>query len=180
MEDQTAVVDDSLKALIDADMASVDAPGTNSEEVATLHKYVRLCTRLDEEAERVKEQCALILKGIESRRKGLDFVYGPVARHVASDLIQRAGGKAKSVKTPYGTVGFRAQPAKLDVTDDAALMTYAKSLGLTSWVKVAETVAKGEVSEYFKNTGDIPPGCEVTPAQDRFYVKGPKVEAGTD
>lgn len=156
---------------IKAEFAAIDVPGVDSEEMQTLNKYIRVSLRLDDEEERVKAQCAAILKSIESRRNGLDYVYGALVRNVTERLI--AGGKARSHKTLWGTIGFRKAPAQVFVKDEAALMGYAKHAH-PEWIRIKEEPVRSAIKDYAKTTGDIPPGCEFIDERDKFYVKGTK------
>lgn len=155
-----------------------DTPGCLTEEERMWMKYIRVSLRLEDEAARVKAQCEAILKGIEQRRKGLEYIYGGMARHVTAAKL--GTGKSKSLKTPWGTVGYRKTPAHLKIRDAAGIIQVAKASKMVGWFKTKEEPSQTGLLDYFKRTGEVPFGCEVEPAFEKFYVKGMKGEAGAD
>jgi len=164
---------------VQAELDLLDTPGVDSEEEAALHKYVRLHARIDAEEEAVKAQFAAILRNLDNRRKGLDYVMGGLAKSVTERML--VGKKQKSLKLPWGTVGFRTSATKLDVEDPETVIGAAKEdPSRAGWIRIKEEVNRTALTDYFKSTGEIPPGCKVIDEHQTFYVKGPKVEAGTD
>lgn len=149
---------------------SLEGQDPDDEEVALLHKYVRLTAMYENEIERAKKQAAAIIRGLENKVRGLEYVYAAAAQSVTRRLI--AGGKTKSVKTPWGTAGFRTRPASVTITDPETLVEQAQlSPELRDLVKTKVEPSRSAVVEYFKTTGAIPPGCEFVPAAETFYVR---------
>ncbi len=107
---------------VEEEFATLDAPGVDDEQIAILHRFVRYNLRLVEEAERVKGQFAAILRDLDNRRKAAEFRFGMVARVTADRLIKVQGGRLKSIKTPWGTVGFRKTVDRVDVADEQAVI----------------------------------------------------------
>lgn len=124
--------------------------------------------------------------------------FGSELQEFAARAIE--GGKKKSLSLPAGTVGFRSSPEKIEVKDDDAYIEWversfpgalnvtlsifacghdiatirelaqqATLRGLQSSLTVKPD--KNEVNLHCKNTGELPDGCELVPAQDKFYVK---------
>lgn len=149
---------------------SLEGQDPDDEEVAILHKYIRLTAMYENEIERAKKQAAAIIRGLENKVKGLEYVYAAVAQSVTRRLI--GNGKAKSVKTPWGTAGFRSRPAGVEVLDPDALIREAQAKAeLAGLIKTKVEPSRSAITDYFKTTGEIPPGCGVIPAGENFYVR---------
>lgn len=90
-------------------------------------------------------------------------------------------GRKKSRAFPHGTLGTRIQPARLEVQDAAKLIDWAASQK-DPWrfVRVDVAPAMAEVQAHFKATGEVPPGCEVKPEDEKFAAKPTTEERETD
>lgn len=165
-----------VQAAVALEMEAVDVP-PDSEEMTTLNKYIRVSLRLAEEEERIKAQAAAMLKSIENRRNGLDYVYGALVRSVTERLLK--GGKARSYKTLFGTIGFRKAPAQVFIKEEDTTMEWLKRLH-PNWIRTKTEPMRSEITGHFKATGEVPPGCEAVPERDKFYVKGARSEARAD
>lgn len=152
------------------DQADVSQAGPKSEQEIQFYKYVKASFQVKSEITRVKDQFKAIINGLEARLKGIEFVYsGPAADFVRQQI---EGKKTKSIKTPWGTAGFRKNNAKLVVTDEAKLIAAAqRDEDLNDVIEPTWRVVMSKLSEHFKSTGDVPSGCEVTPEFEKFYVK---------
>ena len=76
----------------------------------------------------------------------------------------------KSRRLPYGSIGFRRTPAKVEVYDADKALAWAKAHGLET--KVTETVSKTELKK--ATNGEVPPdecGFGIAAGTDEFYVK---------
>jgi hypothetical protein len=81
--------------------------------------------------------------------------------------------KKKSRAVPSGVFGFRKQPARLVVTDDAKALEWAKKNAPVAVVIVpaTEKLSKADLATAFKPNGVIPDGAEVTDEKDVFFFK---------
>jgi hypothetical protein len=79
-------------------------------------------------------------------------------------------GRRKSIGLPAGTVGFRAEPQRLSVADEQALMAWCRA-NLPAALRVETHVLKGAVKDHVAATGDLPIGAEITGGGERFYIK---------
>lgn len=165
---------DELDAIRD-DVGYTDV-GTfaTTDDERTLHRYVKRLTSLADERTRLVEQTASMLASIDSKAKGIEYVYAGLVQDITRRLLAAQHGKAKSIKTPFGTVGFRRQAAKLVVIDE--LQVIAEAGGNVAMAGVVETVtevrlSKSKLNEYFVVTGEIPPGTEVVPERENFFCK---------
>jgi hypothetical protein len=137
-------------------------PLAQDEETRLLYRYLRIRAQAVAELTTLKDQMAAMVRSAESRVKSLDYVYSEFAARITAAKI--AGGKSKSLKTPFGTVGFRAQRAALVVVDAAMVPVAFKTL------KQDVVVNKVALNEHWQTTGEVAPGCDVTDARETFYL----------
>lgn len=78
-----------------------------------------------------------------------------------------AGGKSRSVRTPYGTVGLRKLPARVEITDHEAAIAWAEANDPDRVV-----VTKRLHSAGLATREDLPADAfTVVPPSDRCYVR---------
>jgi len=119
------------------------------------------------EIERIKTAMA-----VEVRRRESMIEY--FLRHYEQELEAYARGQLtgdrKSTMLPNGVkLAFRKIAPKLEVKDEEQFLDWAKAW-LPEAVVVKESVAKTPVNEHWKDTGEIPQGCEVAPERVGFYI----------
>lgn len=119
------------------------------------------------EIERIKAAMA-----VEVRRRESMIEY--FLKHYEQELEAYARGQLtgdrKTTMLPNGVkLSFRAVPQKLDIQDESQFLDWAKAW-LPEAVKVTESVSKTAVNAHWKETGEIPQGCEVTPPRVGFYI----------
>lgn len=78
--------------------------------------------------------------------------------------------KGKTWKCPNGSVSFRTVPSRLKITDPALCEASAMA-EQEHFVMLVPKLNPVTVERYFKSTGDIPPGCEVSEARESFSYK---------
>lgn len=140
----------------------------------------------DEAAEATLERWqaeAAKLAGLKARRAAiianLDAMEKVVQRRLdwleASNLSdldawcrhRTAGGKSRSVRTPYGTVGLRKLPARVEITDQEAAIAWAEANDPERVV-----VSKRLLSAGLAKREDLPTEAfNVVPPSERCYVK---------
>jgi len=163
------VLYDELNEEIAVAGKSPDLFDENAEK-QTLHTYVKLRNRYEHELETLEKQYAKMLKHAKAKIERLDFLQRSVAESIAAKLL--ANGKKKSLTTPFGTCGFRTQPAGIDVFDEQYVLGLIDQGKLPADIKrVKVEVSKSKLNEYVKSTGDLPDGVIVTPERQKFYVK---------
>jgi len=155
------------------DLAAADpGPLATTDQLSTLYRYMRARARLESEIAEVEAGTAFMLGELRSRLENLDAIFaGPVSAIVQSMLT----GKSRSVKTPWGVAGFRRQPARLVVTDEQAVIQAVDDGSLTpAAIQTVSTirVVKAELDKLYERDGEVPPGCEVRDAEDKFYTRG--------
>jgi tetrahydromethanopterin S-methyltransferase subunit G len=104
----------------------------------------------------------------ESRLEYLKAKCEPLLQEFTRKEID--GKKERSIKLLSGTVGFRKGVGSLDFTDEPAAVAWAEA-NLPDAIKVTVTLQKKPVKDLVEGTGEVPPGCEYTPGEDKFYIK---------
>ena len=125
-------------------------------------------TALDEKEKIVKAQFRAMMKDIENDRKFLEWRFGIELPEWTRGNLPR---KKKSIKLLTGTVGFRSLKGGLAVDDKEAIIEWAR-VNCPAAIKTIEDISKTGLNEYFEKTGDVPDGCILLDASDKFYVKG--------
>lgn len=162
------MIADQLQA--EFDRLPVDPMANGSQEIDHLHRYIRLAQRYAEELERFNAQAAMMRKVLEQRIERLNHIYQPAAEQQVAMMIE--GRKLKSVKTPWGTVGFRTAGGGLFVVDEQAVLAQVEAGTLPESIKrVKIDLSKSALNEHYKSTGEIPDGVELVPVHQQFYIK---------
>lgn len=163
--DQQALVDETR---CEAEAMEIGELVTD-ERLKTLYRYLRRRGQLAAEAERLRENLHAMLKEITRKVETLDYLYQEEAKATVRDML--AGKKAKSLKTPFGVAGFRTIAAKVEVVDEATLIKAAESdVDLMALVRTETRVSRSDVADHFKRTGELPPGCELSAAYEKFHI----------
>ena len=74
----------------------------------------------------------------------------------ARQQLREENGRRKSVNLPAGRIGFRAEPAKLIVDDEATVIAWAKQ-NKPALVQTIERLSKIALNQHVETTGEIPP-----------------------
>jgi hypothetical protein len=119
-------------------------------------------------AKHVKEWAALEVRRAEREERFFLERFGPQLEAWARQQI--AGSRRKSMKLPAGTVGFRTEPRRLDVTDEAKLIGWCRK-ALPSALRIETHLMRSIVKDHVEQTGECPSGAEVGGGQQRFYVR---------
>lgn len=153
----------------EAEMSIEDpGPACNDEE-RLVNKFIRRRNHIEAEIARVKEYTKALIAQLESRLKGLDYVYIPVVEPIVRKMLE--GSKKKSITTPFGKAGYRTSGGRLFVADEVQLMALADTNDqLRPAIVVKRSIPFAAVNDYFKTTGEIPAGCDVSPVVEKFYV----------
>jgi phage host-nuclease inhibitor protein Gam len=139
-------------------------------DAATAAWVVRKIVEARAYAARVREWADRELRRAQREERFFLYCYGHQLEQWARRELEAANGRRKSVNLPSGTVGFRSEPPRLEVTDEGALLRWCKA-SLPCAVATAERVLRGAVMEQVRNTGEQPDGAEVAGGGERFFVK---------
>ena len=103
-------------------------------------------------------------------------------------------GRTRSVSLPAGVVGFRSEPPRLVVVDEAKVLGWCRSnlpaavraiaeaegeaaTRLAGWkaqypqARLSESFSKSALNAHVAASGELPDGAQVVPPGERFYVK---------
>ena len=97
------------------------------------------------------------------------YRFGGQLEQRARAQLAAEDGRRKSIALPAGRVGFRNQPARLEVVDERLLLAWCK-LELPAAVVVEERISKKVVTGYIKQTGECPDGAAISGDTERFFV----------
>lgn len=86
---------------------------------------------------------------------------------------------SRSRKVAAGSYGLRTKPSGLTATDEPAVIAWARA-HLPAAVTRTEktTVAAAALTKHFRDTGEVPEGCEVRPESETLSVTFASLEGG--
>ncbi len=109
--------------------------------------------------------------------------------------LERRGGRKGFVHLPGGMVGFRHQPARLQIVDEQAAIAWCRAhfplalkvmveandergSALLRWYEehapgchMRQQVLRDPLSDRLMETGELPDGINMRPAADQFYIR---------
>lgn len=88
---------------------------------------------------------------------------------VIAELADR-GGKLRSLHLPAGRVGIRRRGPKIEIANQAAVLTWAAE-HCPDAIKRSESVLKTPLAEHFESTGELPDGAVLHDAADVFFIQ---------
>ena len=156
------------QAEVDAVLPSVkdDRFGITNEKDATW--AAGKIAAAQNEIERRRAQCAEYVADAEANLERMRYLFETPLRGYAEGVL--GDGKKRSLKLPSGTIGFRSIRPKLEIADEAEVIAWADAIG-NECARTVRIVQKTALNEHWEKSGEVPPGCSVVPAEDRFYVK---------
>jgi hypothetical protein len=84
--------------------------------------------------------------------------------------VRQADPSVKTIRLPHGALKMRAQQSEWTTYDDEALLVWAKE-SLPGAVVVKESVARWQVKDWIKETGEVVPGVVITERPEKFSVE---------
>ena len=177
--DQTA---DEMQVYLDAIEAHRDPDDSEIEAYARMKNRVQadrdaLIAKFEREQEALGVNYAAMMGEIDRHDKAIEWKYGQMVSQLVSAKIK--GMKQRSVKTLFGTVGYRKSAAKTTRNircDNATLLAWAEEHCPQAVVsRTSKVVSKGELPETCEHIW-----IEDTPATDNFYWKPAKVQEKND
>jgi len=89
----------------------------------------------------------------------------------ARGKIAEQGGRRKSVTLPAGVIGFRKDPPKIVVDDEAAVIAWAREHH-PDLIRVVEHLSKSGLNDHVKQTGELPDvGAHIEGEREDFYMR---------
>ena len=146
-------------------------------------------------SERVRAWAAAELRRAEHEESWFLQRFGSQLEGWLRDELMRRGGRRRCVALPSGTVGLRQQPARLEIVNEVAAAAWcrqhvpdalrisveaegAAAIELAAWRDAHADAAcqrqqllRDPLSRHLAETGELPEGTVIRPAQDQFYVK---------
>lgn len=141
--------------------------------------YLRKLREKQSEIDTIKAQAAAMVKAIENDMNGLKYCYEAQVEEWTRQQLSEQGGKAKSVKTFQGTVGFRTTPAGINLVNPLQALLHAKQhasdFPYVPFREEIDTQIYVETARRkLEETGELLPGLAHTPACEKFSVRFPK------
>lgn len=110
--------------------------------------------------------------------RGIAFFEGKLREFAEPRKAELLTGKKKSRSLPSGDIGWRSVAEKLAVVDEAAAIEWARTQPVESeLLRIKEEVNKAALAAHYRESGEVPPGCDVSPAREEFHVKPAAIEA---
>ena len=125
---------------------------------------------IDQEIESITKRGREITDPLEKNIEFFRSAFGVQLQNWAAEQV--AGQRARSVKLLHGTVGFRKQPDRVNVLDEARAIEIAEALGIPDLVRVRKELSKSAA----KAALGTPEGAalagvvELQPGSDAFYI----------
>lgn len=140
---------------------------------------LRELANIEAEKNRISAQANAMIADLESSRKRLMQLYEQELTNYVQKRLETAGGKSKTVKFLQGTCQFRTVPGGLRLTNPDAAFKQAIDTGFENLFESKITLNSAAYREYaqarFEEDGEIVPGMEIKPDEERFYIAFPKV-----
>jgi len=179
-QDWDAQYGDAAPALEQQGLA-VRAPAAALATLADAERVVGDILRLEAAADCLEQQYADVVAKLRRFAGFLRTASEPALRAFAAEQLE--GKKAKSLALVTGVgekptkIGFRKLPGGLRVVEPEKALAWADETfeepEHAEFVRV--TVKRAPVADRFKahyaDTGEIPPGCEASEDEDKFYIK---------
>ena len=137
---------------------------------ATANWVVRRVAEARKYAEHVEAWAATELRRAEREERFLLERFGLQLEAWARERLAEGRVRGRSIRLPAGTIGFRATPPHVAVTDEPALLRWCR-LQLPLAIRVREHVLKSAVQEHVRSTGECPQGAAVVAGGERFFVR---------
>jgi len=116
--------------------------------------------------QRIKEWAATEMKAARREEEFFQRRFGP---SLEDWLAENLGGR-KTLRLPDGALGYRKKRMTLQIEDKDRVLEWCRD-NLPEAVRVKEDVLKTPLNEHLKETGEVPPGCDLDPGGEEFYVR---------
>ena len=149
--------------------------GFTVHDAASANWVIRKVVEARAYAARVKAWAELEQLRAQREEDGLLRRFGADLEDWARRQIAQQHDGRRSVSLPGGVVGFRTDPTRLAIVDEAKLKNWCRS-NLPSAIRVVESVPKTPLMDHFKRTGECPDGTEFVGGGERFSITAKKLE----
>jgi len=136
----------------------------------------------------LQEMLGKLIDHANAEYRATHYRWGQAAQNEVDRQIEAAGGKKKSINTPYGRLGYRTTKGSLQIDDLAAAKEWAvDNLARNELIQAISGLNKTPLIDNTKHLADVdkvtgevvttstpPPGCTFYPAAEKFYPAAPK------
>jgi phage host-nuclease inhibitor protein Gam len=159
------------------DSPEIGFPAADADRDAAMSTILRQIGRAEIDLERYNAARAREQMAIEAR---YERITAPLTERVAwltsvgrqLALDTEMPGKAKTRHVAYGDYGARRVPARVSIENAKELLAWAESKAPELIdEKIERRVLQKAAAEYFKATGDLPPGCRYEPEHEDPVLK---------
>jgi hypothetical protein len=144
--------------------------------------------------QRVKKWADAEMHRADREEQWLMHRFGQELESWARQELERRGNRSRSVPLPGGTLAFRRVLGCLEIVDEVQLITWCKAhlaealrvtveaageaaKELIQWQRdqdntvLREKVLREPLMQHLQESGEVPEGADVRPAEERFFVK---------
>lgn len=145
------------------------SPSTVEEADWCLKRIGELNAQM-EENRRITAAYQFRLESLNKRlEKDVEYFTGHVKQYANAHKDELLGsGRKKSRDLPHGTISFRKTREGLEVKDSEALAAWVADKPGCARVTVSPLISV--IQEWYKKTGEIPPGTEVKEVKDEVSI----------
>lgn len=164
------VNDDTVEREVEQEVQRTVPEDFSVRDSATAAWVVRRVLQARDYMAKVKMWAEAEERRAEAEEKRLLFLFGSQLRRWTEQEIEKLKGRRRSIALPSGVVGLRAVQPRLIVVEEGTALAWAKA-SCPAAVVITEKLLKTPIIEHFDQTGEVPPGTEVTPAETAFYIR---------
>lgn len=136
------------------------------KDAASASWVVRKIVEARARQERIREWAATETKAARREEEFFLRRFGPDLEAWAAENLR---GK-KTLRLPDGALGYRRRRMTLQIEDSQRVLDWCRR-NLPDAVRIKEDVLKTPLNAHLKETGEVPPGCNIDPGGDEFYVR---------
>lgn len=165
-------------AALEAEWQNRQKIGTFGVEQDLANWYLRKNAEYDQAIETIKEQAAMMIRSIESRRRRLAWRWGGAFKDIIDRMLHSQGGKKRSVNLLAGRAGYRKSAERLTIVDPQKVLEWA-DFNCPEAIKREPRITP--LKQWLDETGEVPPGTHLTESRDSFYppIGGPELHNAT-
>jgi hypothetical protein len=137
--------------------------------------FTRKIGEYNDTRERLKAGYDAMVRAIDRQQAALEYRWGTKLQQEVDRQFSE-GVKGKSIRNPFGTIGYRKIPAGAKLVDKDEALAWAKenypnAVKLEHTITVPDELDWQSLKSYIKDTGEEVPGIEYTDEIQSFYVK---------
>lgn len=158
----------SVQTLQDADWAL--------ERLADLERQIRENNELADAAiQRIRLRNSALNEKVQ---RGIGFFRAHLDAFAKTHRELLLGsGRKKTRELPHGSIAFRKSGGRLEVKASEDCLLWAQAQPVENGVlRIREELDKRGLNEWHARTGEVPPGCEVTPETEVVVIEAVESE----